>query len=129
MTKKKSDPQKPIVDKDNATQSAALERGLPKGELSPQSNVERRPSAEKPQEVLSMSDGEYIRTRVTEDMLQDPNEPGINPLDKAARQLEAKFFWSGKPVYRSRRRPGAQPTLQVNFIPRRKQRMMPEENK
>ena len=70
MTKKKSDPQKPIGDKNN---------------------VKRQPSAEKPQEELSMSDGEYIRTRVTEDMLQDPNEPGINPLDKAARQLEAKF--------------------------------------
>jgi hypothetical protein len=65
-----------------------------------------------------MSDDDYIRTLVTPDMLEDPDEPDIHPLEAMSRRLEADFVGSGLPTYRSEPRPGVEPKFTVNFIPK-----------
>ena len=64
-------------------------------------------------------DDRYIYTRVAEEMLEDPNEPGIHPLEAMARRMERDMFDSGVPCYRSDLRPGVVPFFKANFIPRR----------
>ena len=68
---------------------------------------------------MEQEGGRCIDILVTEEMLEDPEEPGIHPLERAARIIEANCFWSGTPCYRSELRPGVEPRYQVNFVPNR----------
>ena len=64
-------------------------------------------------------DDDYISTLVTLDMLEDPDEPGLYPLEAMSRRLEAYFVKSGLPTYRRELRPGVEPTYEVTFVPSR----------
>ncbi len=57
---------------------------------------------------------------VTEEMLKDPDEPGIHPLEAAMRRLDAKFFEEGMPLYRSVGYTKDKPEYQATFVPRKK---------
>ena len=70
---------------------------------------------------MKQEGGRHIDILVTEEMLEDPEESGIHPLERAARIIEANSFWSGTPCYRRELRPGLEPRYQVNFIPKRSQ--------
>ncbi len=67
-----------------------------------------------------MNDDDYTSIPVTADMLKDPDEPGINPLEAMSRRLEADMLKTGLPIFRSELRPGSKPTYKVSFVPRRK---------
>jgi hypothetical protein len=56
-------------------------------------------------------DDRYIYTLITEEILEDPDEPGIPPLEAMARRIDADLFKTGKPLYRSELRPGVEPTV------------------
>jgi hypothetical protein len=77
-------------------------------------------------------DDRYIYTLITEEMLEDPDVPGIPPLEAMGRRMERDFFNSGLPGYRSELRPGVEPIYKVNFIPRRGEmpimQQVPEKN-
>ena len=68
---------------------------------------------------MGQEESRYIDTLVREEMLEDPKEPGIHPLERASRIIEANSFWSGTPCYRRELRPGLEPRYQVNFVPKR----------
>ena len=64
--------------------------------------------------------------RVTKDMLEDPNEPGIPLLLAASRELEISFFESGIPVYRRVGYSHDMPKYHASFMPRKKQTKEPD---
>ena len=66
-----------------------------------------------------------IKVRLTKDMLKDPDEPGLHPLEKASRELNAEFLESGLPVYSIIGYSGTQPRYQASFMPRKKQTREP----
>ena len=67
-----------------------------------------------------MQDDDYIRTPITLDTLEDPDEPGIHPLEAASRSITFNLVKSGIPVTKVEFRNDAGPTrYQVTFAPRR----------
>ena len=72
-----------------------------------------------------IEDGQ-IWKRVTKEMLKDPDEPGIPPLEVAMRQLDAEFFERGIPSYRSVGYTKDKSQYHASFIPRKKPQQDPE---
>ena len=67
-----------------------------------------------------MQGDDYIRTPITLDTLEDPNEPGIHPLEAASRRINADLVKSGIPVTKVEFENDAEPTrYQVTFVPQR----------
>ena len=66
-----------------------------------------------------MHDDNYIDIPVTKEMLEDPDEPGIHPLEAVVRKLEAHFFHEGMPCSRRELKPGVEPRYYVTFPPNR----------
>ena len=66
-----------------------------------------------------MSDDDYMSIPVTRETLEDPDEPGIHPLEAMSRRLDAYFIMEGLTVSRMELRLGADPGYTVNFIPRK----------
>ena len=70
-----------------------------------------------------MQDDDYIRTPITLDTLEDPDEPGIHPLEAASRRITADLVKSGVPVTKVEFENDAEPTrYQVTFVPKRSNR-------
>ena len=70
-----------------------------------------------------MQDDDYIRTPITPDTLEDPDEPGIHPLEAASRRITADLVKSGVPVTKVEFENDAAPTwYQVTFVPKRSNR-------
>lgn len=70
-----------------------------------------------------MQDDDYILSPITLDTLEDPDEPGIHPLEAASRSITADLVENGIPVTKVELRNDAEPTrYQVTFVPRRSDR-------
>ena len=70
-----------------------------------------------------MQDDDYIRTPITLDTLEDPDEPGIHPLEAASRRITGDLVKSGIPVTKVEFENDAEPTrYQVTFVPKRSNR-------
>ena len=76
---------------------------------------------------FKIEDGKILK-RVTKEMLKDPDEPGIHPLEAAMRRLDAKFFEEGMPLYRSVGYTKDKPEYHASFVPRKRQTKEPDEN-
>ena len=72
-----------------------------------------------------IEDGQ-IWKRVTKEMLKDPDEPGLHPLEVAMRQLDAKFFEQGMPLYRTVGYTRNKREYHASFVPRNKPQQDPE---
>jgi hypothetical protein len=73
-----------------------------------------------------MAEDDYISTLVTPDMLEDPDEPGIHPMEAMSRRLDASLMEGGTPLYRQELRPGVKPTYRVTFIPKKGSARLPQ---
>ena len=68
---------------------------------------------------FKIEDGKILK-RVTKDMLKDPDEPGLHPLEVAMRQLDAEFFEQGMPLYRTVGYTHDTTQYHASFVPRKK---------
>ena len=74
---------------------------------------------------FKIEDGKILK-RVTKDMLNVPDEPGLHPLEVAMRQLDAKFFEQGMPLYRTVGYTRNTREYHASFVPRNKPQQDPE---
>ena len=70
---------------------------------------------------FKIEDGKILK-RVTKDMLKDPDEPGLHPLEVAMRELDAKFFEQGMPLYRTVGYTRNKREYHASFVPRKKRK-------
>ena len=74
---------------------------------------------------FKIEDGKILK-RVTKDMLKDPDEPGLHPLEVAMRQLDVKFFEQGMPLYRTVGYTRNKRQYHASFVPSKKPQPDPE---